>query len=72
MVVSTHAFTCLWCYTRQSTEDYKSWIFRNHFQDESIQEIYVNALYWATATLVTVGYGDINSRSNCMLIKLKL
>jgi len=37
----------------------ETWIQLNHLEDASASTRYVKSLYWATATLLTVGYGDI-------------
>ena len=59
-VLALHLMACLWFYVtvlQSSTVD--TWIVAKNLQDSSVQEQYINALYWAMTTLATVGYGDI-------------
>ena len=41
-----------------------SWIYYNKLQDESKDRQYLFSLYWALATLTTIGYGDIAAHSD--------
>lgn len=45
-----------------STSDL-GWIRAMNLEDVSKGEQYVNSIYWAITTMVTVGYGDINPKT---------
>ena len=50
------------CWTASSAFDVvsgKGWIQTNGISDETHGYIYFTAVYWATVTCATVGYGDI-------------
>lgn len=45
-----------------------TWIRDNQLENDSIWTLYNNAFYWATMTMVTVGYGDITPKNNYEMI----
>ena len=59
-VLSLHLMSCLWFFVARLEEPAReTWVVRGNLQDCAVREQYVNSLYWAMATLATVGYGDI-------------
>ena len=57
----THFLGCMWVYIGKVTEG--SWIRRPKelitVNNNSNQDVYIEATYWVITTLTTVGYGDI-------------
>ena len=59
----THILACLFWMVGASTVSYEplSWTTKFGLIDEDIFTQYVNSLYWAFTTMVTIGYGDISA-----------
>lgn len=59
-----HIVSCFWYYLSViQNNDYNTWVYQSGFADEDIGTLYIISVYWAVATLCTVGYGDIHAFS---------
>jgi CRP-like cAMP-binding protein len=60
MIVALHIVSCLWYYSAK-LDDFgpSTWVYRFGYLDADIFTSYVTCIYWAFATLTTVGYGEI-------------
>jgi CRP-like cAMP-binding protein len=57
----THISTCIWIFL--SRLNYENWVISSGCQDLSDFELYVTSLYFNLTTILTIGYGDILSKS---------
>jgi hypothetical protein len=76
VVLATHIIACFWLFIGKETTDldcldppdflsleHCPWVYRQFYSDQSAQSLYVASIYWATQSLSTVGYGDIQART---------
>lgn len=59
-----HLMGCLWYFSSKiDAGSVDSWVVRYGFQDEDNMTLYLRSIYWAVATILTVGYGDITAHT---------
>mmetsp|Transcript_3691 Transcript_3691/g.7896 ORF Transcript_3691/g.7896 Transcript_3691/m.7896 type:complete len:656 (-) Transcript_3691:26-1993(-) len=64
MVIVSHWIACLWIYISvENISNYENWIVSGGYMNSSFMEIYVTAMYWAIASMASVGYGDVKALS---------
>ena len=59
-----HSVACVYIFVAIQEGRDQSWLTQADLADGSNSEIYIVALYFATATITTVGFGDISAGSN--------
>lgn len=60
LILILHMIACFWGVA--GTFNFSSnvnWIYSINMQDEDVVYSYITTLYWASVTIITVGYGDI-------------
>ena len=55
-----HSIACFW--VKIGTENENTWVDERELDKGDSVMLYITALYWVTATLTTVGYGDVKSQ----------
>lgn len=65
IMLCIHIISCIWCFSAK-IQSYgpDTWVYRSGLVDNSNFDIYVTAVYWAFATLSTIGYGDVSANTN--------
>ncbi|CAD8177571.1 unnamed protein product [Paramecium octaurelia] len=60
-----HFMACIWYYVGKISQESfsNSWIQQQHLEDSPLFHKYGYSYYWATATMVTVGYGDVTPQN---------
>lgn len=60
LLLLIHLFACCWVFfAKFDEEDPENWVICRGYADYTNWQLYVTAVYFAVATLSTVGYGDI-------------
>ena len=64
VVVCVHVSACFWYMTAKLSEfNEDTWVIRYGYLDYDVASKYLISLYWAIATILTVGYGDISAHT---------
>ena len=60
LMLTMHSIACFW--VKIGTEHENTWVDERELDKNDSVMLYITALYWVTATLTTVGYGDVKSQ----------
>ena len=55
----SHIFACLWILYGLNENNEDTWLKNKNLLEKGRKDQYISAYYFATVTMITVGYGDI-------------
>ena len=55
----SHIFACLWILYGLNENNEDTWLKNKNLLEKARKDQYISAYYFATVTMITVGYGDI-------------
>lgn len=62
VLICVHIMGCFWYYSAKlQAFGPGTWVYELALQDESPYFLYVTSIYWAVATISTVGFGDVRA-----------
>lgn len=60
LLLMLHLIACFWGVAGKfNLSTNLNWIYAQNLQDSDMVSSYLTSLYWASVTIMTVGYGDI-------------
>ncbi|KAL4473958.1 hypothetical protein ABPG72_000320 [Tetrahymena utriculariae] len=72
MIFVCHLFACSWVFLGKMQINYnlnnQNWLKKSNLQDDTIQNIYLHALYYSITAMSTVEYGDITPISQIEIL----
>jgi len=64
VIIGVHVSACFWYLTAKlSGYSDQTWVVRGDYLEADNGTKYLASLYWAVATILTVGYGDISGHT---------
>ncbi|CAG9311584.1 unnamed protein product [Blepharisma stoltei] len=69
IMLCVHIMACVWYYSAKIQGfDPDTWVSRCGYLDSDISTLYITSIYWAIATVCSIGYGDITAVTDLEMI----